>query len=133
MRSPSLSSAPAREAPRSSAKRQARGEIGDSWRCRSAKVGGAASAGMRVARRLDQLADAVELVGLGGTALAVAPGQRCQRVAHPPHVGGDVVDRVAVLAVGGGPVDGKQLTEVVQRAEGVAGQLVQTGEVVDAL
>src|SRR5690242_12402459 len=107
MRSPSLSSAPAREAPRSTAKRHARGEIGDSSRCRSAKVGCAA--------------------------LAVAAAQRGQRGAYALHVSSDVVDRVAVRAVGRVAVDGEQLAEVVQRAERVAGQLVEAGEVVDAL
>src|SRR5215470_9857403 len=101
MRRPSLSSAPARDDARRAAKRQARGETGGSPRCRSAKVGSAASAGMRVARRLDQLADAVELVSLGCPALAVGAGERAQRDQHPPDVGGDVVDRGAVRAVGG--------------------------------
>src|SRR5436190_13608534 len=133
MRSPSLSSAPAREPARSSANRQARGETGDSSRWRSAKLGSAASAGMRVARSLDELADAIELVRLGGPPRPVGACERPQRGEHPLDVGGDVVDRRAILAVGRLAVDGQQLAEVVQRAERVARQLAEAGEVVDAL
>ena len=73
--SPSLTSAPAREAARSVAKCHARGVEAGSSRCRSAKVGIAASGGMLVARDLDQLSDAVELVGLGRERLAVVPAR----------------------------------------------------------
>src|ERR1700750_1227118 len=93
MRRPSLSSAPARDEARRAAKRQARGEMGDSSRCRSVKLGSAASAGMRVARRLDELADAVELVRLGRTARAVGAGEWPQRGQHPLHGGRDLLDR----------------------------------------
>ena len=85
--------APAREDARRTAKRQARGERGGSSRCRSAKVGGAASAGMHVTRRLDELADAVELVSLRGP----PPGTRSAAMQRPPAV---AVSRVG--AEGGG-------------------------------
>ena len=63
---------------------------------------------------------------LGGPARAVRAGERPQRDQHPLHVGRDVVDRRAVIALSGFPVHGQELAEVVQRAERVAGQLVET-------
>ena len=68
--------------PRAPRKRHARGEEAGSSRCRSAKVGWAASGGMRVQRDLGELADPVQLVGVGGRGLAPSPAARSRSCAR---------------------------------------------------
>src|ERR1700745_1636010 len=94
IRRPSLTSAPAREAARSVAKRHARGVEAGSSRCRSARVGIAASDGMLVARDLGELADAVELVRLGRERRVVVAGALAQLRPRPVDVGADAGDRL---------------------------------------
>src|SRR5262245_2889274 len=131
MWSPSLRSAPVREAARRSPNRSAVIESGGRSRCRSSK-GATCSAGKCVPGGLHKLPDAIELVCLG-RGMCRARAQRSQPFAHAVDVGPDLADDSGVLPARGRAVDREQLGEVIQRRERVGGDLLERSLLVEAL
>src|SRR5829696_6914204 len=150
MRRPSLRRAPVRLAARSAANRQARREVRGRGFFSSSKVGSRppeartrtgqasppasadrGSPGMRVQRRLDELAQPVELVRLGGQAVRIGAAERPQRRANTSHVAMDDTQGGGVLEPGRSSVDAQELVEVVERPERVSQQLLERVDLLD--